>query len=115
MSAEDNPKLITVTWPVLVPPLCLELAHGTRVCAVRVDSAEVLRKTVRAGVANDKLYGFVWRQAVRVCLGQVECAKRAHNAPVGWKARVWKCVQPPGRARRCCRCCRRLCPISKMT
>lgn len=68
MSAEDNPKLITVTWPVLVPPLCLELAHGTRVCAVRVDSAEVLRKTVRAGaltascmgLCGGKLYGFVW-------------------------------------------------------
>ncbi|KAL4430006.1 hypothetical protein ABPG77_004376 [Micractinium sp. CCAP 211/92] len=42
----DNQKLVTVTWPVVVPPMCLELALGTRVCAVRVDSAENLRKVV---------------------------------------------------------------------
>lgn len=46
MSPEDNPRLITVTWPVDVPPICLQYALGTRVCAVRVDSAEVLYKTV---------------------------------------------------------------------
>ena len=45
---EENKKLITVTWPVLVPPLCLELVLGTRVCAVRVDSAAVLQNTVRS-------------------------------------------------------------------
>ena len=44
---EENTKLITVTWPVSVPPLCLELALGTRVCAVRVDSAAALQNTVR--------------------------------------------------------------------
>ena len=48
MPQEENKKLITVTWPVLVPPLCLELALGTRVCAVRVDSAAALQNTVRA-------------------------------------------------------------------
>ena len=47
MPEEENKKLITVTWPVHVPPLCLELVLGTRVCAVRVDSAAVLQSTVR--------------------------------------------------------------------
>lgn len=46
VAPQDNPKLITVTWPVPVPPMCLPLALGTRVCVVRVDSAEVLYKTV---------------------------------------------------------------------
>lgn len=46
MAPQDNHRLITVTWPVPVPPMCLQLALGTRVCAMRVDSAEVLYKTV---------------------------------------------------------------------
>ncbi|PRW50814.1 hypothetical protein C2E21_5439 [Chlorella sorokiniana] len=46
VAAQDNNRLITVTWPVPVPPMCLPLALGTRVCVVRVDSAEALYKTV---------------------------------------------------------------------
>lgn len=32
--------------PYPVPPICLELAHGTRVCAVRVDSAAAMAEAV---------------------------------------------------------------------
>ncbi|KAI3427135.1 hypothetical protein D9Q98_007072 [Chlorella vulgaris] len=41
-----NQQLITVTWPVKVPPICLELALDTRVCAVRVDSVPVFTSKV---------------------------------------------------------------------
>ncbi|PSC75638.1 hypothetical protein C2E20_1286 [Micractinium conductrix] len=37
---------LAVTWPVTVPPLCLKLALGTRVCAVRVDSVADLTSKV---------------------------------------------------------------------
>lgn len=40
-------KLVTVTWPVKVPPICLELVLGTRVCAVRVDTVTAFMGTVR--------------------------------------------------------------------
>ncbi len=65
MSPEDNPKLITVTWPVSVPPLCLQLALGTRVCAVRVDSAEVLYQTV----------SMRWGRASSIDVQLVDCAR----------------------------------------
>jgi hypothetical protein len=42
-----NQQLITVTWPVKVPPICLELALDTRVCAVRVDSVPVFTSKVQ--------------------------------------------------------------------
>lgn len=32
--------------PYRVPPICLELAHGTRVCAVRVDTAAAMAEVV---------------------------------------------------------------------
>ena len=32
--------------PFPVPPVCLELAHGTRVCTVRADSAADMAETV---------------------------------------------------------------------
>ena len=54
---EHNSQLITVTWPVRVPPLCLELALGSRVCAVRVDKAEVARTQV-AACPSSCLLGF---------------------------------------------------------
>jgi hypothetical protein len=37
LPAGENAKLARVPW--VGPPLCLELVHGTRVCAVRVDTA----------------------------------------------------------------------------
>lgn len=53
----ENKKLITVTWPVTVPPICLELALGTRVCAVRVDSAQDLMRVVGAALLSDESVG----------------------------------------------------------
>ncbi|PSC75775.1 hypothetical protein C2E20_1281 [Micractinium conductrix] len=42
----ENEGLITVRGPAPFPPICLELALGTRVCVVRVDSIQVLWQKV---------------------------------------------------------------------
>ncbi|EFN56573.1 hypothetical protein CHLNCDRAFT_144252 [Chlorella variabilis] len=42
----DNHELMTVRAPVPYPPICLDLALGTRVCAVRVDAVRDLIDTV---------------------------------------------------------------------
>ena len=71
---EANKKLITVTWPVHVPPICLEYALGTRVGAMRVDSAEVLMKTVGGcGPLGAGLGALVGRGGSMVCV--CVCAK----------------------------------------
>ena len=56
MPAEENKMLITVYWPVAVPPMCLELALGTRVCAVRVDSAAALKDTVSGWLGDARRF-----------------------------------------------------------
>lgn len=37
---------MTVTWPFKVPGICMELQAGTRVCALRVDTAASLASVV---------------------------------------------------------------------
>ena len=38
--------MVTVNYPFNVPGICMELEAGTRVCALRVDSAENMARVV---------------------------------------------------------------------
>lgn len=46
MDALTTAQMTLCYKPYRVPPVCLELAQGTRVCAVRADSAGVMARVV---------------------------------------------------------------------
>jgi hypothetical protein len=61
LPAGENAKLARVPW--VGPPLCLELVHGTRVCAVRVDTAVEVETKVRGNGGTGSMAG--WKAACK--------------------------------------------------
>ena len=61
------------------PPICLDLALGTRVCAVRVDAVRDLIDTVRSFVSSSSL-----REALAVCVPEATAAERVGQLRGGW-------------------------------
>ncbi len=95
VAAEDNRRLITVTWPVPVPPMCLALALGTRVCALRVDSAEVLYTTVSSSVCFATCrFCAAFTRTLRRDPVELCCTQRWVALPACFRAFSMPCARP---------------------